>query len=137
MYLGDVETTLKHWLNAQSRWSSLVAIFLNSSDIRNQLPQDTKRFESVHAEWKTLMNEAQFNTNCVMACTVPERAETLKGIVKELEICQKALDSYLEVKRGIFPRFYFLSVTALLEILYNGDTPAKIMPLLGKNEITP
>jgi dynein heavy chain len=129
--LGDIESALKVWLIVQAKWSSLVTIFLNSQDIRQQLPQDTKRFESVHGDWKSLMSEAQFNTNCVMACTVAGRTELLKGLVKELEICQKSLDSYLEVKRGLFPRFYFLSVTALLEILANGDKPATIMPHLG------
>ena len=88
--LGDIELTLKLWITVQSRWASLVTIFLNSADIRQQLPQDTKRFESVHSSWKTLMNEAQFNTNCVQACSVPERVELLKGVIKELEICQKS-----------------------------------------------
>ena len=33
---------------------------------------------------------------------------------KELELCQKALTEYLDMKKNIFPRFYFVSNMALL-----------------------
>ena len=45
--LGNVETTLKEWSAVTRQWSSLEAIFLGSADIRSQLPDDTKRFESI------------------------------------------------------------------------------------------
>ena len=49
---------------------------------------------------------------------------------KELEKCEKALNEYLEVK-SIFPRFYFVSNAALLDILSNGNNMPKIMPHVG------
>lgn len=50
---------------------------------------------------------------------------------RELEKCEKALNEYLEIKKGIFPRFYFVSNAALLDILSNGNNPPKIMPHIG------
>ena len=43
--LGNVEETLKVWNIVMKAWASLESIFLESADIRNQLPDDTKRFE--------------------------------------------------------------------------------------------
>ena len=48
--LGNVEGVLKLLLTAQKSWSSLEAIFLASADIRAQLPDDTKRFETIDGE---------------------------------------------------------------------------------------
>ncbi len=45
---------------------------------------------------------------------------------KDLEICEKALMDFLATKKNAFPRFFFLSVDDLLDILSNGDKPQKI-----------
>jgi dynein heavy chain len=43
-----------------------------------------------------------------------------------LKVCEKALNEFLDSKRKAFPRFYFVSVNDLLDILSNGNSPAKI-----------
>ncbi|CAM9107555.1 unnamed protein product [Discosporangium mesarthrocarpum] len=129
--LGSVEEVLKLWTNVSRAWASLESIFLASADIRSQLPDDTKRFEGIDSEFKELMKEAINVPNAVDACGVDGRAEGLKSMMQRLEMCQKSLNEYLDMKKKIFPRFYFVSNVALLDMLANGTNPPKIMPYLG------
>ena len=125
--LGNVETVLKDWSSVTKQWASLESIFLGSADIRSQLPEDTKRFEGIDQEFKDLMKEAAGMPNVIEATTMEGREELLKGMMRNLELCQKSLNEYLDMKKTIFPRFYFISNPALLEILSNGNNPPKIM----------
>ena len=129
--LGNVESVLKEWLSVTKAWGSLEAIFLGSADIRSQLPDDTKRFEGIDQEFKDLMKAAVEVPNVVDACSVEGRGEALKTMTRNLELCQKSLNEYLDMKKKIFPRFYFVSNVALLDILSNGNNPPKIMPYVG------
>ena len=130
--LGEVESILKLILLVERQWGSLESIFLGSADIRAQLPDDTKRFELVDTEFKELMRDIQLKSNVLQCCCQSDGREIiLINMHKELEKCEKALNEYLEIKKGFFPRFYFVSNAALLDILSNGNCPAKIMPHIG------
>jgi dynein heavy chain len=129
--LGEVDGTLKSILSVQRQWGSLESIFLGSADIRTQLPEDTKRFEAVDSEFKELIRDLQAKSGALVSCRAEGREQSLHTMHKELEKCEKALNEYLEIKKSVFPRFYFVSNAALLDILSNGNHPPKIMPHIG------
>ena len=129
--LGVVEEVLKEWLAVTKAWASLESIFLGSADIRAQLERDTKRFEGIDSAFKELMKAAVETPNVVQACAREGRGEALKDMSRNLELCQKSLSDYLDTKKKIFPRFYFVSNVALLDILSNSNNPPKIMKYLG------
>ena len=104
----------------------LEPIFLASEDIRAQLPEDTKRFEKVDAEWKGLMADANDDPTVVGATNTEGRDKILEEFISEIDLCEKALNEYLEQKKKVFPRFYFISNQALLDILSNGNNPEKV-----------
>jgi len=129
--LRTVDDTLRMWMIVSKSWAGLESIFLASADIRSQLPEDTKRFEGIDSDFKELMKDAVEESNCVNVCSVEGRFEALVGMRERLELCQKSLNEYLDIKKKIFPRFYFVSSVALLDMLANGTNPPKIMPYLG------
>jgi dynein heavy chain, axonemal len=56
----------------------------------------------------------------------------LNDMNTRLEDIQKSLDMYLETKKVIFPRFYFISNDDLLEILGQSKNPQAVQPHLKK-----
>jgi dynein heavy chain len=52
-------------------------------------------------------------------------------MMNRLDLCQKSLNEYLDQKKKIFPRFYFVSSNALLDMLANGTNPPRIMKYLA------
>ena len=129
--LKTVDSVIAIWIKVQKAWMRLEPIFLASEDIRAQLPEDTKRFEKVDIDWKALMADAVEEPG-VVACSCAEgREELLLSFAAEIELCEKALHEYLEQKKKIFPRFYFVSNQALLDILSNGNNPEKVNSYVG------
>jgi dynein heavy chain len=108
--------TLNDWLTCQKNWIYLENIF-SSPDIKKRLPTDSNNFEKVN---KFILDQMKRALKMKFIHSVMEKREIGAQFKKNKDILnqiQKALDNYLEEKRGAFPRFYFLSNDELLEIL--------------------
>eukprot|EP00928_Gymnodinium_smaydae_P023763 TRINITY_DN1947_c0_g1_i2.p1 TRINITY_DN1947_c0_g1~~TRINITY_DN1947_c0_g1_i2.p1 ORF type:complete len:4562 (+),score=1174.36 TRINITY_DN1947_c0_g1_i2:66-13751(+) len=129
--LRGIDGALTVWQKVQSNWCRLEPIFMQSDDIRSQLPDDAKRFEAMDNKWKDLMMDASQSSLIVEICCAEGREDALKDICEGIESCEKALNEYLEQKKKVFPRFYFCANQALLDILSNGNKPLKVAEYLG------
>nr|KAF6328674.1 dynein axonemal heavy chain 6 [Pipistrellus kuhlii] len=123
--------TLEEWLNCQRNWLYLESIF-NAPDIQRQLPAEAKMFLQVDKSWKEIMRKVNRLPNALRAGTQPGLLETFQNNNALLDQIQKCLEAYLESKRVIFPRFYFLSNDELLEILAQTRNPQAVQPHLRK-----
>jgi dynein heavy chain len=123
--------TLDAWLVCQRNWLYLESIF-SAPDIQRQLPDESRMFSQVDRSWKENMRKVSRNPNAMKAGTVPGILETMQQNNILLDQIQKCLEDYLESKRLLFPRFYFLSNEELLEILSQTRNPQAVQPHLSK-----
>uniref|UniRef100_A0ABM5FM48 Dynein axonemal heavy chain 9 isoform X2 n=1 Tax=Pogona vitticeps TaxID=103695 RepID=A0ABM5FM48_9SAUR len=130
--LSTADSVISIWFEVQRTWSHLESIFIGSEDIRAQLPEDSKRFEGIDADFKELTYAAEKTPNVVEATNKPGLYEQLEDIQNRLSLCEKALAEYLDTKRLAFPRFYFISSADLLDILSNGTNPQLVQRHLSK-----
>jgi len=130
--LSTVAETIEQWTVVQSMWIYMEAVF-SSGDIAKQLPQEAKRFASIDKVYMKIMAKSFETPNVINCCYGNELMKTsLPWCTEQLELCQKSLTGYLETKRGLFPRFYFVSDGLLLEILSQGSDPQAIQQHLSQ-----
>ncbi|DBA90074.1 TPA: hypothetical protein ACH3X2_004335 [Trebouxia sp. C0005] len=98
-------------LNAiQRKWVYLEPIFA-----RGALPNEQPRFRRIDDQFRQLLSGTEADPMVVHFADIPRIMETLQQMLQQMEICQKALSNFLEDKRSVFPRFYFIGDDDLLE----------------------
>jgi dynein heavy chain len=116
LYLySEVSDIIENWLKVQVLWTSLVSVF-TGGDIAKQIDKN----------WLKIMERANEQKNVIASCTNDLLKNFLGQLQEGLEFCQKKLENYLETKRNIFPRFYFVSNSDLLKILSQGSDPNSV-----------
>jgi len=125
---------LNEWLNMmiqiQRKWLYLEPIFM-----RGALPQEQARFRRVDDEFTDIQKKIAEDPHVINLCDEElhvDLGERLSMCLDQLNRCQKALSDYLEQKRGMMPRFYFIGDDDLLEILGQAQNPEVIQQHLKK-----
>ena len=135
MYIQDL---LDEWLLVQRDWMSLSPVFA-SEDIMRQMPTEGRRFQQVDKKFKEIMGQCIANPvvlTMAAEALLPKPDQVLLVSLKKcsefLEMIKKGLSDYLEKKRAVFARFYFLDDEGLLMILAQARDPTAVQPHLNK-----
>ena len=121
--VADVVTIMNE---IQRTWAYLETLFIGSEEVKKELPEDTERFAGIDVDVKRVLKNFFEIKNASKACNEEGVFKLLEETQHKLELCEKSLANYLEQKRRIFPRFYFVSTSDLLDILSNGNQPDKV-----------
>ncbi|KNC52665.1 dynein heavy chain domain-containing protein [Thecamonas trahens ATCC 50062] len=126
-----VQATIDKWLLVQRSWMYLNPIF-SSDDINRALPRGSMLYDAVDASWRRTMNKVSRSPAVLSVCDNEDVLEVLIECHDLLEQIMELLQNYLDVKRSVFPRFYFLSNDELLDILAKSTDPTRVQPYLRK-----
>ncbi|KAG1696565.1 hypothetical protein DVH05_018258 [Phytophthora capsici] len=132
MLVSDIVGTV---LDIQRSWSYLEPLFMQSEEVKQELPDEAARFEDVDELVRQTLQSMWSQEppgNVLLASQLPGLLDLLNDLRARLEKCQQALKEYLDSKRRMFPRFYFISEADLLDILSNGSNPQMVMVHLEK-----
>ena len=130
--LSLVSEVMEMLLTVQRQWMYLESIFMASEDIQKQLPNESRMFDEINTTYKIITEKMHDDPNALKALAHKEMLDQLIATDEKLQKIQKELDAYLETKRMVFPRFYFLSNDDLLEILGQQKDPTKVQAHLEK-----
>jgi dynein heavy chain len=130
--LSLVSEILDEWMACQREWMALEPIFTSPEMIRS-LPLLHKKFKNVDAKWRKNLELARGNPYVMSFCTTTNNLlKNFKESNQSLSQIQKGLNNYLETKRKLFARLYFLADEDLLEILAQAQDPRAVQPHLKK-----
>ena len=128
--LNIVNDCIAMWFTVQRKWMYLESIFIGAEDIRLQLPEEAKKFDSIDKTYRQIMAATNSEPGIVTACTQDERLEGLESLSERLDNSQKSLTDYLDTKRNAFPHFFFISGDELLSILGSSDPTSILVHML-------
>ena len=103
-----------------------------SQDIMRQIPTEARRFSSVDQVWRKILNSFHLSPNVLQITEDEKLGKKFVQCNEKLDLIQKGLNDYLEIKRMNFARFFFLSNDELLEIVSQTKDPEAVQPFLNK-----
>lgn len=129
--LNEMSELIEEIAKCQRTWMYLEPIF-SSPDIKVQLPDEYVLFEEVDTTWRTTMDGINEQPGIIDLSERDSIKPQFEKANNNLDQIQSSLNDYLEQKRQVFPRFYFLANEDLLMILAQTKEPRAVQPHMDK-----
>jgi dynein heavy chain len=129
--LSELSDIIEEIRKCQKNWMYLEPIF-SSDDIQKQLPTEGPMFLGVDSYWRQIMELTEADPGLLELLDRENIKSTFQSHNQTLDLIQKSLNDYLEAKRRVFPRFYFLSNDDLLLILAQTKDPLAVQDHMEK-----
>jgi len=114
----------------QTSFCSLIKIFF-SSDIQRELNSEMKELSSLEKDYKNWIQHVQLTPKVYKLLTSQKVSSQFEVYVSTTEKLEKSLMNYLNNKRAVFPRFFFLSNNQLLSLYSESRNLIQIQPYLS------
>lgn len=129
--LNDMSELMEEMLKTQRQWMYLEPIF-SSGDISQTMPLEYKMFVDVDNHWKAVMKNIEEEPGIIELAEKENIMKQFQDNNKNLDLIQKKLNDFLEQKRLVFARFFFLANDDLLQILAQTKNPRLVQAHMDK-----
>ncbi|WFC97970.1 hypothetical protein MYAM1_000690 [Malassezia yamatoensis] len=127
-----IQSIFDLWMQVQRQFVYLNGIFTSGPEIKRMLPMESNRFQSITAEFMTILRRLQKAPYVLEVIQQPGLESTLERLAELLHKIQTALGEYLERERVRYPRFFFVGDDDLLEMLGNRQDIKRVASHLHK-----
>ncbi|EAX91539.1 Dynein heavy chain family protein [Trichomonas vaginalis G3] len=118
--LENIARILDEWLIFQSNWPLLSRLF-NNDDIKSVLPACVQKFQIVKKRWSLIIKNTLEDTLLFVVCAFPQLHDILKENNNTLQWILSQVHKYIDTKRALMPRLYFLSNQEVLNMITTDD----------------
>ncbi|GFR40055.1 hypothetical protein Agub_g593 [Astrephomene gubernaculifera] len=129
--LASMQDIIDAWMLAQQKWMYLGPVY-GSEEIAKQMPKERYEFQAADTRFRSIMKAVTRNPEVLIFTDTQGLLGDLQSCNTSFSIIERSLAAYLESKKLLFPRFFFLSNDELIEILSEAKEPLHVQPFAKK-----
>lgn len=129
--LNNMSELVEELSKCQKVWKQLEPVF-ESDDIGKTLANEAAMFKEVDATWRATMTQISEEPGILDLVEKDNIKGQFEFCNRQLDKITKSLNDYLEEKRLVFPRFFFLANEELLQILAQTKDPKLVQKYMEK-----
>ena len=126
-----IEECIKAWLEVQKKWLYMESMF-GVEEIVRQLPNENALFKEVDHCWKSIMDSIAKDPRVLVTAGEVGMLEDLNKSLETLKKVGTGVSQYVDDKKIVFPRFFFMSNLEILTVLAETKDPTRVSPYCQK-----